>query len=259
VTTGALGSLLRAAGVVKWPAFITVFAFYGIGLPLGAYLTFGPPNRHSIYSLWLGLFIGMSSMLVGLSICFYHVDFEQAAKDARERSLATASNPSGKLDATSTSTSSPPSAQKGMVSSAVKNVLVLTHQQLSTTDVDDGEFELDDDEMEDVLRDLEVAIEKADSYKAPSRNLYEEELSKEDSVSSRDDDDNDDDDSRHIRSFSQSSEEYYDYDMTEHGDSDTEPISGIKSSPKKHVYNKINVPLSFKKQIASKNYKSAIL
>jgi MATE family multidrug resistance protein len=66
VGTGAL-CCLRSAGVVKLPAITNVAAFYIVGIPLGAWLTFGSP-QWGIYGLWAGLAAGMFLMVVALTV-----------------------------------------------------------------------------------------------------------------------------------------------------------------------------------------------
>ena len=52
---------------LQWPAMlVTVFAYWGVGLPLGAW--FGLGQHRGAPGLWLGLILGLSVAAIGLSL-----------------------------------------------------------------------------------------------------------------------------------------------------------------------------------------------
>ena len=71
---GLLNNLLRAASKVTIPAIINFLAFYLVGLPLGALLAFGAPELElGLTALWIGLDIGMATMVPKSAGCTTHV------------------------------------------------------------------------------------------------------------------------------------------------------------------------------------------
>jgi MATE family multidrug resistance protein len=73
VGPGAMNNILRAVNHVKGPALINVASFYLLGIPIGVVLAFGLAPRSilnvdamGIYGLWVGLNVGMVTMVLGL-------------------------------------------------------------------------------------------------------------------------------------------------------------------------------------------------
>jgi MATE family multidrug resistance protein len=84
VGAGALNCLLRSVGVVKWPAITNVAAFYIVGIPLGAWLTFGDPHW-GIFGLWTGLAAGMFLMVLALGVSVRYLYLLKALNDSMLR------------------------------------------------------------------------------------------------------------------------------------------------------------------------------
>ncbi|KAH8069805.1 hypothetical protein JL721_5697 [Aureococcus anophagefferens] len=83
---GALNKLLANLATVKVPALVNVVAFYGIGLPYGAYRALvahrGDSGR-GLYDLWSGLALGIALMVLGLGTYFYCCVDMRARRPAR--------------------------------------------------------------------------------------------------------------------------------------------------------------------------------
>ena len=63
---GALNNILKAMGLVCWPAVLNFVAFYVVGLPVGMWLTFAGP-KWGIFGLWTGSVVGIVwSVALGL-------------------------------------------------------------------------------------------------------------------------------------------------------------------------------------------------
>jgi MATE family multidrug resistance protein len=83
---GSLINILRGMNFATTPAILTFIAFYGIGIPVGLYLTFKRTHENwDIIGLWSGLVLGMFFMVSSLLFfLFVFADWSQAAKSAFE-------------------------------------------------------------------------------------------------------------------------------------------------------------------------------
>jgi MATE family multidrug resistance protein len=61
--------ILRGLADVNLPTAITLFAYWGVGLPVGAYLAFG--RGFDVIGIWIGLTAGLGAAALLLSIRFY--------------------------------------------------------------------------------------------------------------------------------------------------------------------------------------------
>ena len=77
----------RPFSQVVVPGIITFVAFYLVGIPFGVSVAFTGP-RLGLVGLWMGLDVGMVTMVAGLLVYLFAViDWEQASRQARERAL----------------------------------------------------------------------------------------------------------------------------------------------------------------------------
>ncbi len=82
------GGILRGLGHQKFGAYINLFGYYGLGLPIGLFLTF-PPNDWfqgwDLYGLWTGLTVALMTVSIVQVLMIVRVNWAEESENARIR------------------------------------------------------------------------------------------------------------------------------------------------------------------------------
>lgn len=82
------GGILRGLGHQKFGAYINLFGYYGLGLPLGLFLTF-PPNdlfkSWDLFGLWTGLTVALMTVSIVQVLMISRVNWAEESENARIR------------------------------------------------------------------------------------------------------------------------------------------------------------------------------
>lgn len=81
---GVAAGVLRGLGRQPTIALVNLFAFWVLGIPLGAALAFGA--RMGIEALWIGISVGLTAGSICFGTLLHHVDWSHEARQALLRS-----------------------------------------------------------------------------------------------------------------------------------------------------------------------------